>query len=546
MLTIIGAPEAAEQAPEIASAAAAETISSDAPPRRPRPVGFWEAAVLGGGTLRLAGWALDAANHLPPAEYVFRWGKSVFQFRDLVVRADVAKAQGCEPLVCGLRSQIAFSKEAFPSGEGIGAPSLSAVWPDGTELVLNTLNSKSDGQFFWTELGIPDPAAPAKPEPDSDPSVESHFPEPAERDGKRRYEGFWEQATFTAKGVTLAAWALETEGNSAPVAYEFRWGNGVARVTELIERPDVARARKTELAPCGLAVEIPFALQDIPQDAHTQLPSLVAIWPDATETVLRPSDRPDAIQFRYMGFETREEFTKYFQNPAFRIRNTAVVAWAAKRALTMFGNDIDLFMGALCVMIYRHLENGFFSATEIMSLSETWARLEATIPRPLRGERLRWVISVKLALGYFFMVRKNFAVASKNFIDITLLDENLASWPQASTNILIGVFMAAWFEYRAGDTATAIVRLGKAYNVFKNGVTYLPVWSKHHFSELDNSLRIAGECFGFQKLLEGETREHILPLTTRLTFVKISTVLRDMIARGQIEDGPFPQRGSET
>jgi len=510
-------------------------------PFRPRQVGFWEAAILKDGGIKLVAWALDTANNVPPREYVLHFNKQVYRFADLVVRPDVARANGLAPLACGLKAQIAVSKASLQSNSTLERPTLLTVWSDGTELVLLPLNSKSDGQFFWNELGIPEPTPiEPQPEPETEPAA---LPSAPDLLAPRRYEGFWEQATFTTKGVMLAAWALETNTQAAPVAFEFRWGAGVARVTEMAVRDDVERALGRSVPACGLSVEIPFSLQDIPDDAHIGMPTVVAIWADGSETEVKPSDRKGAIQFRYLAFDTRQDFIQHFQNPAFRVKNGAVVAWAAQRALTLFENDIDLFMSAFCVMIYRHLENGFFSASEILKLSETWERLEATIPSPIKGERLRWVISVKLALGYFFMVRRDQAKAAGNFTAITLLDEHLASWPQASTNILIGVFMAAWFDYRAGDTATAIVRLGKAYTVFKNGVTYLPVWSKHHFSELDNSLRIAGECFGFQKLLEGEKREHILPLTTKLTFIKISIVLRDLIARGQIEDGPFPERG---
>ena len=510
-----------------------------------RPIGFWEAAIARGGNITLAAWAMDAENQTAPSSFVFRWNDLAIPLRELVERPDVASARGEPLLACGLKAKLNLPAEHYPLANKFAQPSLCAVWDDGTEYPLKPLNSKSDDQFFWKQLGLPDPHAQAPQAPSpmaADAADVAAQPEPASPEAAP-HAGTWEQAVFTPKGVTIAAWALRAQTRAAPRAFEFRWGGKITRVTALASRPDVERGIGAPIPPCGALVEIPFTLDDIPDTAHETLPAFVAIWDDGTEWPIRMSTEAAAIQFRFLGFRTRPEFTQHFQNPAFRIRNTAVIAWASRRALGLFGDDADFFMSALCVLVYRHLESGFFTAQDIVALSEDWKRREATLPKPYKGERLRWVISVKLALAYFYMVQGDTLIASDNFRDISQLDEHLATWPQASTNLLIGVFMAAWFEYREGDLSSAIARLGKAYTIFKNGVTFLPIWSKHHFSELENSLRIAGECFGLQKLLEGETREHILPASSKPTFIKISLVLRDLIARGQIEDGPFPERG---
>ncbi len=359
----------------------------------------------------------------------------------------------------------------------------------------------------------------------------------------RRCVGSWEEAVFSKDGVVLAAWAIDAESLASPVAYEFRWDSKRVRFDALIERPDVGRLHGCDAPLCGLRTEMPLEFADIPADANTRLPTLVAIWPDGAELALKPTQQPSRFQFRFFGFEARADFDRYFQNPAFRISNLAAIAWASRRAIAVFPDDIVCFMSAYCIMIYRHIESDYFTAEEIRELLPKWREVEAAVARPIRGERYRWVISVKLALGYFFMIAKDFVTAGKNFNDIADMEEEMPSWPQASTNILIGVFMAAWLEYRAKNEAKAIARLERAYPILRTGVTHLPIWSKHHFAELENSLRIARECFAFQKYLEGETRDHILPMNSKLSFKMISVVLTGMIARGQIEDGPFPARG---
>jgi hypothetical protein len=361
---------------------------------------------------------------------------------------------------------------------------------------------------------------------------------------RSRRSGSWEEAVFTRDGVTIGAWAFDANSRTGPVAFEFRWGEKKERFETLTPRPDVGRSHACAEAPvCGLRTNMALAFNDIPLDANRRLPELVAIWDDGGETVLKPTDHPSGFQFRFLAFEARAEFDEHFQNPAFRIANLAVIAWAARRAIQIFPDDIVCFMSAYCIMIYRHIESGYVSAEEILRLVPRWEALERSLTQPVRGERYRWVISVKLGLGYFFLIRKNFELAERNFSDIADMEEQMASWPQASTNILIGVFMAAWLDYRKANEVAAVERLARAYGILRTGVTHLPIWSKHHFSELENSLRIARECFAFQKFLEGETRDHILPLSSKLSFRMISVVLGGMIDRGQIEDGPFPGRG---
>jgi hypothetical protein len=358
-----------------------------------------------------------------------------------------------------------------------------------------------------------------------------------------RPEGAWEEAIFTKSGVLLAAWALDGGTGESPAYYELRWGEKTYRMADLIPRPDVGRIFSCDPPLCGLRYKQLFNFDDIPDNAAAELPKLVAVWAGGMELSLKPPNRLKSNQFQFLSFTAHPEFVEFFQNPAFRVANPAIIAWASRRMMELAPDNAMSFMSAFCVMIYRHLENGYFSTGEILEFAKKWERLYGAMFQPVRGERYRWVISVKLALGYFFLTQKNELEARRNFVDISGMEEQIPSWPQASTNILIGVFMAAWLDNRAGDNEAALGRLARSYDILKAGVNYLPVWSKHHFSELENSLRIARECFAFQKILEGETRDHILPANSKLSFRMISVVLSDLINRGRFEDGPFPARG---
>jgi hypothetical protein len=358
-----------------------------------------------------------------------------------------------------------------------------------------------------------------------------------------RREGAWEEAIFTKSGVLLAAWALDGCTGEAPAYYELRWGEKTYRLTDLLPRPDVGRIFSCDPPLCGLRYNLLFNLDDIPDNAAEMLPKLVAVWASGAELPLKPPNRPKSNQFQFLSFTAHPEFVEFFQNPAFRVANPSIIAWASRRMMELAPENALSFMSSFCVMIYRHLENGYFSTGEIEEFAKKWERLYGALFQPVRGECYRWVISVKLALGYFFLTQKNEPEARRNFVDIAGMEEQIPSWPQASTNILIGVFMAAWLDHRAGDNAAALARLARSYGILKAGVNYLPVWSKHHFSELENSLRIARECFAFQKILEGETRDHILPANSKLSFRMISVVLSDLINHGRFEDGPFPVRG---
>ncbi len=352
--------------------------------------------------------------------------------------------------------------------------------------------------------------------------------------------GYWEQAVFTRDGVTVGGWAYDKDAQTPPTHVVFEFAGRIEQVPCLLVRPDVDRALQADCRTCGFKAEVKLRPSDFPVGEALKQPSITAVWADKRTLLLRPAALAASNQFLMLNFSTKEEFTKYFQNPAFRIANKNAINWASYRFIDGITDDVNAFMSAYCVAIYRHLEGRLSSTDSIDKLHARWDLIKAKLPFSTIGEQMRWVISTKLARGYLFLVEGKTAAAHAEFHDIVSNKDRIHTWPQASTNILIGVFMSAWLDFGKGRTDAAIGTLNDHYDIFIKGVSHLRPWSRHHYSELENALRLSGECFVLLSLLKGEKRPHIVPPKNRLSLGNISAVLSDLLASNLLVDGPFP------
>ncbi len=352
--------------------------------------------------------------------------------------------------------------------------------------------------------------------------------------------GYWEQAVFTLDGVMVGGWAYDRDTRASPTHFLFEFGGRREQIPCTTMRPDVNRTLNNDCKMCGFKTEVKLRPSDFPVGGALKQPSISAVWASGKTHLLRPATLPASNQFLMMNFTTKDEFTKYFQNPAFRIANKTVINWASHKFLGAITDDVNAFMSAYCVAIYRHLEGRLTAPESLVNVHKRWDAIKATLPSAPTGEQMRWVISTKLARGYLFLVQGDLAAAQAEFRDIVPNKDRIHTWPQASTNILIAVFMSAWLDFRNNQAEAAIATLSDHYDIFIKGVTHLRPWSRHHYSELENSLRLSAECFVMLSLLKGETRPHIIPPKTKLSLANISAVLADLLSSKLLLDGPFP------
>ncbi len=372
-----------------------------------------------------------------------------------------------------------------------------------------------------------------------------------------RFAGYWEQAVFTAGGLRLAGWAARTETGEAPDCFLFTCGVHAQRFHPHVLREDVAGLLGCPPATCGFELVLPLTL-DIRDDWSR--PRLIALWRDGLAHTLPalPSERGQ--QFGLLEATDFESFQRHVQNPATRIGNPLVQAYAARRALRLAGDDGMFWMAAAVVALYRQIEGDLFPREEAALLISEWHDRRAALPEAPEGELMRWVGSMHLAAGYALLSWGELEAAKAEFLAILPSRARLASWPQMVGNLGIAMFMAGWIAWRQGDAAEARRILGPCDRLLREGTEALRIWSWHHFEELRNALEVAQQCFVLLKRIELSAGPlpvppeaeaalrlagtdwvgSILPRDATLSLVWVSGVLRRMVEAGRIEDGPFP------
>jgi hypothetical protein len=126
------------------------------------------------------------------------------------------------------------------------------------------------------------------------------------------------------------------------------------------------------------------------------------------------------------------------------------------------------------------------------------------------------------------------------FTAIPSYADRIKTWPQAVTNIGIGMFIGAWLEWRGGNIEAAKAALASSDTMFQTGVSVLKIWNWHMYEELRGALGTSQLCFSLLKRLENEPRAHVMPPTVVLKLTQISHVMRKLIERGLVANEPLP------
>jgi len=351
-------------------------------------------------------------------------------------------------------------------------------------------------------------------------------------------QGFWEQATFGSSGLTIGAWAFDPATGEGPVAFRLDWGRRTFRLLPNLLREDVTRSQELRSTPIGMREVLDVAL-----DPHEDLSGtkIVAEWADGREVPLPPlRNLQEAGLLRYLRF-VGNDFYDLFQNPAFRSAPPELQAYGAARAMSIAGDDLNLWLAGAVVGTYRYLDQGAFRREELERAILHWKRIQPVQRATARGLALRWATSMHLAAGYAHLAWGDLAAARDEFLAMSDYTPRMATWPQCLTNLGIGRCLAAFLTIRLGERERALGILDGVEDMFPLGVGSLKIWNFHMFEELRGALKVWQYNFVLKKFLQGGHPDHVLPASFSFRLRDVSAVLNGLIASNRVPDWAYPR-----
>jgi len=263
-----------------------------------------------------------------------------------------------------------------------------------------------------------------------------------------------------------------------------------------------ARASDDIVATFSLAIETigqptQFSVS-VPADLFPR-PLRIALSVSATDSatgtsVGLPMTGPTA-ELRAINITSRQDFLRSVQSPTERLKNSSFLFYVSYFGLSRFADDFAARSAALCVMAYRIMEG---VAVPQEGIDTFWAEVEKIIaerPNVPRGLWIRWHISVRLAAGYLAFRHKDTSRSATFFGGISEFAFELSHWPTATTNVLIGIFLAGWVRYQRGEFEAAAHEWRRADGVLRYGATLTNFSNFYAYGELENAIRVAQECY---------------------------------------------------
>jgi hypothetical protein len=236
---------------------------------------------------------------------------------------------------------------------------------------------------------------------------------------------------------------------------------------------------------------------DVPLDLIPPpfLPSFEFYAYDGHETATRlvyyaPNDLLGAVQFGQGG-----DFMRLIQTPSTRLRDPETLVFASMHALKRFPNDYTIACSAMCVIGYRILDNEVNDSDIRKLFDETSRQLISIKPSIQLGLYLRWHSSLRLIMGYLAYQDGDLSSAHTHFEKIVDFADDIATWPQSLTNILLAVLISGYLSCEAGDTDRAIQTWGRAEGILRYGAGVAQFQNFYAYGELGNAVRAAQECY---------------------------------------------------
>ena len=298
--------------------------------------------------------------------------------------------------------------------------------------------------------------------------------------------GAVDETGTTKSGGRFAGWALDRAASRPARSFIVASDHGAIQVMPNVNRSDIARRFGPESALCGVMGEIPlqligglfapklryFACND--RRIITELP------------VLKENDQLGKLQIL-----TGHDFFRMVQTPSTRISDANVLVHLALHVLSRNRDNYVLGAAAACVLGYRLLDgNGEAQRQKDVILGEI-DRLLGERPQLDRGLFLRWHTSLRLIAGYLAYQAGADAQAFDQFKDIGSFAIELKRWPQALTNILIGVVIAGYLLYERGDLPAAVERWQTVEDLLRYGASVAEFQNSYAYGELGNAVRVA-------------------------------------------------------
>ena len=314
--------------------------------------------------------------------------------------------------------------------------------------------------------------------------------------------GSVDSAHLTLKGVTLIGWVASkpSDGQTASPLPEILVVSDRRVIHAALPdkpSPAIARTLGDQTTTAGFSMALDIAL--IPPPLNTDV--TVYAFDGEAATVL-PTTR-DGDRLSGLSIVTGHDFIRLIQSPSTRLPDPQTLAYAAYHCVRRLPPDFAIRAAALCVVGYRLLNHDVEDPALRQFFASESQELLAETPKVARGLFLRWHTSVRLIAGYLDFQAGRETEAAEHFAVIPNFATDLTEWPQALTNVLLGLFITGYLRYRAGQKETAIQEWSRGEAIFRFGSSIAEFQNFYAYGEVANALRVVQECYVAIQVVRG-------------------------------------------
>ena len=301
--------------------------------------------------------------------------------------------------------------------------------------------------------------------------------------------GAIDETSISAAGGWFAGWALERATSRPAVGLIVKSALGSIVLAPNSNRSDLLRGFGPDAVFCGFRADIPLSV--IPPIFAPDM-KYYAFDGDMVITPLPVTKTNDKLSLIQIPAEA--DFYRLVQTPSTRIGDAATITQLALHALSRSEDNYVLAAAAACVLGYRLLEGEPPADHKRSVILAAIKRLLGENPEVPRGLFLRWHTSLRLVAGYLAFQAENDEEALAHFSDIANYFLDLKKWPQALTNILIGISISGYLQYENGATTKAIETWNRAEDVLRYGASVSEFQNFYAYGELGNAVQVAQFC----------------------------------------------------
>ena len=299
--------------------------------------------------------------------------------------------------------------------------------------------------------------------------------------------GAIDETATSFTGGWLTGWALEKATSRPAVGLIIMSSEGAIVLAPNFKRSDLLRGFGPDAISCGFRDDIPLRI--IPPLFAPEM-RYYAFNGDSIITPLPVTKTNDKLSL--MQIATEADFYRLVQTPSTRISDTTTIMHIAFHALVRSTDNYVLGAAAACVLGYRLLEGEALAQPRREVIMTAIRRLLDEKPETIpRGLFLRWHTSLRLIAGYLAYQADEDAEALTHFGDIVNYFLDLRRWPQALTNILIGIAITGYLLYERGAVAKAIDTWTRAEDVLRYGASVAEFQNFYAYGELSNAVQVA-------------------------------------------------------